>query len=81
MPKQRVTLKKLWDAVRKQCVECVGGQTGLISTCPTKNCSLFLYRFGYRSRTVENPLKLVSLGISGNTQRPQKRVENEKFDI
>ena len=81
MPKQRVTLKKLWDAIRKQCLECVAGQTGLIATCPSKNCPLFAYRFGYHSKASVNPLKKGRLVASECHQRPQKRVENEKLDI
>lgn len=53
--KQRVTLKKLWDAIRKQCVECMGGQRKLIDGCTAPKCPLYDYRNGWYSNTDTPP--------------------------
>ena len=75
MPKQRVTLKKLWTAVRKQCMECMGGQPGLVEDCTSPKCSLYPYRFGYSSRSARNPLKVGSTVASECHQTTQKQGE------
>jgi hypothetical protein len=48
-PKQE---KSLIKAVRKNCIDCMGGRDGnegykkLIDECPSHNCNLYPYRFG-----------------------------------
>ena len=33
-------------AIRKFCVECMGGNYHLVNECPSLNCKFYLYRFG-----------------------------------
>jgi hypothetical protein len=46
--KSKVTVSKakLWSAIRKQCLECMGGSFTEVEACTSPNCSLYPYRFG-----------------------------------
>jgi hypothetical protein len=33
-------------SIRTKCLECAGGQRGLVRHCDSKECSLHIYRFG-----------------------------------
>ncbi len=71
MPKRvRVSKKILWEAIRKQCVECMGGSMSLIPGCTSKNCSLFPFRMGAR-QTLQN-LKKDTPEVS---KKPESRGE------
>lgn len=61
MPKQRVTLKKLWNAIRKNCVTCMGNQPGLVEGCDSQSCALYPYRFGPNSRKGDLGVGLLTL--------------------
>jgi hypothetical protein len=41
------TKNQLLKVIRKQCVECMGGQVGEIEKCTAPKCSLFSYRSGH----------------------------------
>lgn len=39
------------QAIRKKCLDCVGGSITEVRYCQTVNCPLFSYRFGKRPQT------------------------------
>jgi len=80
MPKGRVTISKstLWKAIRKQCIECMGGQIGLIDGCTSPKCSLFSFRMGSDQHKYIEDYK----NSANHSQKKVKTgVENEKLDI
>ncbi len=42
----RVSKVKLWQAIRRNCVACFGGQVGSVKDCSSPKCHLFPYRMG-----------------------------------
>ena len=42
----RVSKAKLWQAIRKNCIECFGGQMMSVKDCSSPKCQLFPYRMG-----------------------------------
>jgi hypothetical protein len=61
MPKVKVSKKALWQAIRKNCLECCGGSYKEVETCSggysaegnslgSYRCSLFPYRLGQAER-------------------------------
>jgi len=61
-------------AIRKNCLECVGGSSKLVETCASKNCHLYPFRFGvnpYNSRTGRK--------LTGEAKEKAKRVAIENL--
>ena len=47
-------------AIRKNCLECQGGSSDMVRTCPTTQCELHAYRFGQRPENINpRPLKAI----------------------
>ena len=36
-------------AIRKNCLECMGGSSNAVADCTTKSCDLYTFRFGKRT--------------------------------
>ena len=51
MAKVQVSKSKLWQAVRKQCLECVCGSSEEVRLCTSAKCILYPFRFGRSLKT------------------------------
>lgn len=40
------TKKRIWQAIRKKCVDCSGGYTLEANKCILEKCPLYPYRYG-----------------------------------
>jgi hypothetical protein len=45
------------QAIRLQCIECMGFQVGLIKDCPDKGCPLWPYRIGRGYQDPNYPIR------------------------
>jgi len=61
MPKVRVSKSRLWRAIRKFCVKCVGNSPREVELCTDAECELYLYRFA-RPLKDDDPVYLPSTG-------------------
>jgi len=58
-------------AIRKNCIDCMGGQKHEVKICPIENCSLYPFRFG------KNPNR-TGLGNAKNLLSKQKNLFSQK---
>jgi hypothetical protein len=65
MAKVRVSKVKLWSAIRKQCLSCMGGSSREVEVCTAPKCSLYPYRFGKTPSAIQT---ISSKSITGNAE-------------
>jgi hypothetical protein len=44
--RKMITIRKLLKAIRKNCLECSGGEIRGVEECPMRSCFLYPYRMG-----------------------------------
>ena len=58
-------------AIRKQCVQCMGGSPRLVADCPGRDCPLYPYRMGRLDGADGHTLRAIRqycLGCAGSSQ-------------
>ena len=63
--KYRLKGKGTLGAVRKNCVECQGGNVLMVRDCLTEDCPLYDFRMGIHPRKIGGPGRLENLKNAG----------------